>query len=44
MEIDKFFYSVDYKLWSYVLEGSFVPTNFVDNEVVNKPKNIWYVE
>lgn len=47
--IKMIFHSVDSELWNYVLKGHYVlthwiPTHFVDNEVVNKSINLWTTE
>lgn len=35
---------IDFDLWAYVQNDSFVLTHFINNEVVTKPINLWTVE
>lgn len=37
----EYFYCIYFDLWNFVFEGPFVPTRFIDNEVISKPKNTW---
>lgn len=38
----KFFLeAIDFDLCEYVLDSSFVLNNFINNEVVNKPRELW---
>lgn len=39
-----FFDYVDFGLWNFVLESTFVPTHFVNNKVVDKPNYMQNVE
>lgn len=32
---------VDYDVWNHVQNDSFVPTHFINNEVLNKTRNLW---
>lgn len=33
--------AIDFNLWDYNIDGPFVPTRFTNNEVLNKPSNLW---
>lgn len=35
---------VDFDLWDYVQNGSFVPTYFINDKMVNKPRSLWTIE
>lgn len=32
--------NVDFNSWDYVLDGPFIPTHYVNNEIVNKPRHL----
>lgn len=34
---------IDLDLLDYILDDPFVPTYFINNEVVNKPRDLWTV-
>lgn len=40
MKSNNAIFSIDFELWGYVLNGPFVPTHCINNEVVNKPRNL----